>query len=293
MMRNGCYVAGFIYSEISVVWGFVFMCYLIPFFLQSRHMDIYFSNLAVYHAWVSQLVSYLLLVKRWIFVKPWLPARSCLQLMSSLVVFSFWCVLEGDSIFIFKTTFLSFTVSQGIISLFHHHNMTVLNVSFMTVLYPNFSQNVSTLLLNTLQLAIQRCKMQYASLLIIFWLFFLILLSSREKFCWLFKFERVCFPDQPPFLFLDLDKIQVLCVQIKKPWSCWSQISEIWPLNHYMQPHGRNVIRGVAQDKVCIWYLGIIHLWLWLVIASYHSYRNPMCPISSVYLSFYSIGCIS
>lgn len=157
-MRNGCYVAGFIYSEISVVWCFVFICYLNPFFLQIRYMNIYFSNLAVYHAWVSQLVSYLLLVKRWIFVKPWLPARSCLQLMSSLVIFSFWCVLEGDSILTFKTTFLSSTVSQGIISLFHHHNMTVLNVSFMTVLYPNSSQNIRTLLLNTLQIAIQTAK---------------------------------------------------------------------------------------------------------------------------------------
>lgn len=115
MMRNWCYVTGFMYSEISVVWCFVFICYFILFFLQSRHMNTYFSNLAVYYAWVSQLVSYLLPVERWIFVNPWLPARSCLQLMSSLVVFSFWCVLEGDSIF--KTTFLSSTVAQGIISL--------------------------------------------------------------------------------------------------------------------------------------------------------------------------------
>lgn len=116
-MRNGCCVVSFIYSEISVVWCFVFICCFIPFFLPSRHMNKYFSNLAVYYAWVSQLVSYLLPVERWIFVNPWLPARSCLQLMSSLVVFSFWCVLVGDSIFIFKTTFLSSTVSQGIISL--------------------------------------------------------------------------------------------------------------------------------------------------------------------------------
>lgn len=292
-MRNGCYVAGFIYSEISVVWCFVFICYLIPFFLQTRHTNIYFSNLAVYHAWVSQLVSYLLLVKRWIFVKPWLPARSCLQLMSSLVVFSFWCVLEGDSIFIFKTTFLSSTVSQGIISLFSPSQHDSFKCFFHDSSSPKLFSKYKNITFKYSPNCYSNCKMQYVSLLITFWLFLLILLSSREKFCWLSKFERMYFPDQPPFLFLDLDKIQVLSVQIKKPWSHQSQISEIWCLNHYMQPYGRNVSAGVAQDKVCILYLGINHQWLWLVIASYHNYRNPTCPISSVYLSFYSVGCIS
>lgn len=155
-MRNGCYVAGFINSEISVVWCFVFICYFIPFFLQSRHMNKYFSNLAVYYARVSQLVSYLLPVERWIFVNPWLPAKSCLQLMSSLVVFSFWCVLEGDSLFIFKTTFFPPQFLRGLFLFLFHPvlNMPVLNISFMTVLYPSFSQNIRALHLNTLQIAV-------------------------------------------------------------------------------------------------------------------------------------------
>lgn len=68
-----------------------FTCYFMPFFIQTRHINKYFSNLAVYYTWVSQIVFCLLHVERWIFVTPWLPPRSCLQLISSLVVFSVTC----------------------------------------------------------------------------------------------------------------------------------------------------------------------------------------------------------
>lgn len=120
-------------------------------------MNKYFSNLAVYYAWVSQLVSYLLPVERWIFVNSWLPARSCLQLMSSLVVFSFWCLWEGT---LFKTTLLSSAVSQGIISLSfspspQHDCFDYLSWQFF---FLSFSQNIRTLLLNTLQIAVQNLR---------------------------------------------------------------------------------------------------------------------------------------
>lgn len=72
-----------------------FTCYFMPFFIQTRHIHKYFSNLAVYYAWVSQLVFCLLPVERWIFVNPWLPPMSCLQLIFSLVVFSLTCFGKG------------------------------------------------------------------------------------------------------------------------------------------------------------------------------------------------------
>lgn len=155
--------------------------------------------------------------------------------MSSLVVFSFWCVLEGDSIFIFKTTFLSSTVSQGIRSLsfspsplhdcfkyfFHDNSSPKLYLKYKNIKYsPNCYSKPA------------KCSMSpFWSSSDCFYLFYSLLgwscvgcLSLKE---WIF-------PDQLPFLFLDLGNIRLLSAQIKKPWCSWSQISKIWLLNHYM-----------------------------------------------------------
>lgn len=178
-------------------------------------MNKYFSNLPVYYARVSQLVSYLLPVERWIFVNSWLPAKSCLQLMSSLLIFSFWCLLEG-SLFLrplyFPPQFL-----KGLFPFLFHPllNVTVLNTSFMAVIYLSFLQNIRTLFLNTLQIPIQNLKNVACFFFPCF--FFFILFFYMKPSVLAVKLKKwYIFSVQQPFLFLDLGKTQMPSVELKR-----------------------------------------------------------------------------
>lgn len=139
-------------SEMSVVWCFFFTCHITPFFIQTRHKNKCFSNLAVYCAWVSQLVFCLLPVKRWIFANPWLPPRSSLQYLPYLFLDVYW----KETLFLKLLSLPPLFLGGLFLFLFPSPlNKDVLNISLMTVLYPRFFQNMRIFLLNTHQIAIQ------------------------------------------------------------------------------------------------------------------------------------------
>lgn len=230
-------------------------------------MNKYFSNLAVYYARVSQLVSYLLPVERWIFVNSWLPAKSCLQLMSSLLIFSFWCLLEG-SLFLrplyFPPQFL-----KGLFPFLFHPllNVTVLNTSFMAVLYLSFLQNIRTLFLNTLQIPIQNLKnvscffspASFSSFYSFIW----------SHLYWLLNWKKGTFSlFSSHFCFLTLERLRCLL------WN-WRDLIQsklsLWVLGfrplcagyYHVQAYGRDVT-DIAQDNVCIFYLGVNYPWFFI-----------------------------